>query len=188
VDDATLLQRARRGDTDAFSELFGRHQRAIYRYAVHMGGADAGDDVVQDTFLAVLGQSGRYEASRGTVGAYLLGVARHLLLKRLAIRVDLSLDDDSASVDRTIASDACSVLDTLTHAEMVQAVRAAVDSLPPSYREVIVLCELEELDYAEAAAIVECPIGTIRSRLHRARALLASKLAGARPVAGMRKG
>jgi len=183
VDDATLLQRARRGDTDAFSELFGRHQRAIYRYAVHMAGVDAGDDVVQDTFLAVLGQAGRYDASKGTVGAYLFGIARHLLLRRLAGRVDASIDDDSTAIGRAAVSEAGSVLETLTRAEQVHALRTAIDTLPPAYREVIVLCELEELDYAEAAAVVQCPIGTVRSRLHRARLLLATKLADLRPVA-----
>jgi RNA polymerase sigma-70 factor (ECF subfamily) len=69
------------------------------------------------------------------------------------------------------------VLDDLTRAETIAAVREAIASLPPVYREVVVLCELQEMNYADAAAVVECPIGTVRSRLHRARALLTTKLA-----------
>jgi RNA polymerase sigma-70 factor (ECF subfamily) len=62
-------------------------------------------------------------------------------------------------------------------------VRAAVGSLPPAYREVVVLCELQDFDYAAAAAIIGCPIGTVRSRLHRARAVLMIKLAALQPAA-----
>jgi RNA polymerase sigma-70 factor (ECF subfamily) len=61
-------------------------------------------------------------------------------------------------------------------------VRAAVRSLPPQYREVIVLCELQEMDYAAAAGVIRCPIGTVRSRLHRARTLLSAKLAAMQPA------
>lgn len=68
----------------------------------------------------------------------------------------------------------------LERAEMIALVRGAVQSLPPVYREVIALCELQEMDYASAAALIECPIGTVRSRLHRGRALLTQKLASLR--------
>src|SRR5215510_14647072 len=84
IDDAALLERARHGDEDAFSELFSRHQRAVFRYAVYMCGAEAADDIVQDTFMNVLLKSGRYDASQGAVISYLLGTARHLILRRLS--------------------------------------------------------------------------------------------------------
>src|SRR5215510_12423594 len=84
IDDAALLERARRGDEDAFSELFSRHQGAVFRYAVYMCGADAADDVVQDTFMNVLLKSGRYDASKGAVISYILGTARHIMLRRLS--------------------------------------------------------------------------------------------------------
>jgi RNA polymerase sigma-70 factor (ECF subfamily) len=176
-DEAGLLERARRGDEEAFSQLYACHQRAIYRYAVYLCGQDAGDDIVQETFLAVLRQTARVDTLRGTVAGYLLGIARHLAMKRLGTRgQDESLSDN-------MASDSPVVLDDLTRAETIDAVRAAVRSLPPAYREVVVLCELDEMDYAAAAAIVECPVGTIRSRLHRARTLLAAKLAAISPAA-----
>jgi len=69
-------------------------------------------------------------------------------------------------------------LDDFARRETIGFVRAAVQSLPPAHREVIVLCELEEMDYAEAASVMQCPVGTVRSRLNRARALLSRKLGG----------
>ena len=153
-----------------------------------MCGHDAGDDIVQETFLAVLGRGGRYDPSRGTVTAYLFGIARHLALKRLAARIDAALDEDCAeSISAVAPSSQADVLDDLTRAETIEAVRGAVQSLPPVYREVVVLCELQEMDYAAAADIIQCPVGTIRSRLHRARTLLTMKLAAIQPVAAMRR-
>ena len=86
VDDAGLLERARRGDAEAFSLLFARCQGPIYRYAAHMCGREAADDVVQETFLAVLRGTGRYDAARGGALGYLFGIARHVVLQRLGSR------------------------------------------------------------------------------------------------------
>jgi RNA polymerase sigma-70 factor (ECF subfamily) len=179
VDDVGLLERARRGDQEAFSRLFARYQRAIYRYAAYMAGREAADDIVQETFLAVLQQRGRDDAPRGAVLAYLIGIARHRLLKRFASRQETllaePLDDD---LHEAVASDDLTALDGLARAEMIETVRAAVHALPAAYREAIVLCELQEMPYAEAAGVMQCPIGTVRSRLHRARTLLSATLNG----------
>ena len=182
-DDVGLIERARRGDEDAFSRLFARHQRVIYRYASYMCGPAAGDDIVQETFLAVLRQAGRHDPLRGTVVGYLFGIARHVVMKRLASRHDDSFVEpvDDISGD-AVAADQATALDDLTRAETIEAVRAAVHSLPPAYREVVVLCEFQELDYAAAAGVVACPVGTVRSRLHRARTLLTAKLAAIQPL------
>ena len=180
-----LLERASRGDAEAVSALFARYQAAVFRYAVHMCGRDAGDDVVQETFLTVMRQPGRYDPARGPVIGYLLGIARHLSLRRLTARPGAfagELDEREEAVDPAQES----VLDSLTRIELIDAVRAAVHSLPPLYREVIVLCELQEMDYAAAAGIIQCPIGTVRSRLHRARTLLSAKLAAMQPAGGQR--
>jgi len=187
-DDSGLIERARRGDEEAFSRLFARYQRVIYRYAAYVCGPAAGDDIVQETFLAVLRQTGRHDTLRGTVAGYLLGIARHVAMKRLASRHDSLVDpvDDIGSGD--VAADQATALDDLTRAETIEAVRAAVHSLPPAYREVVVLCEFQELDYAAAAGVVDCPIGTVRSRLHRARTLLTAKLAAIQPVSRKSRG
>ena len=172
MDDAGLLAAARRGDAEAFSALFARYQGPLFRYAAHMCGRDWGDDVVQETFLAVLRDPVRYDASRGTVGAYLFGIARHQVFRRLRGRAD-------ANGDVEIGEPAVPpiALDHLTRVETIEAVRGAIESLPAVFREVVVLCELQEMTYGEAASIVGCPLGTVRSRLHRARAMLMTKLA-----------
>jgi RNA polymerase sigma-70 factor (ECF subfamily) len=183
VDDPRLLERARRGDEEAFSELFRRCQRPIYRYAVHMCGPGSGDDIVQETFLAVLRQKGRFDATRGSVLNYLFGIARHLVIRRISPGFEVALEEQSTIEEERAAFEAPpTALDDLTRDETVRAVREAVRSLPPVYREAIVLCELEEMDYASAATVMACPIGTVRSRLHRARVLLAAKLTAMQAV------
>jgi RNA polymerase sigma-70 factor (ECF subfamily) len=186
VDDVGLLERARRGDEEAFSRLFARYQRAVYRYAVYMAGRDAADDIVQETFLVVLQQPGRTDAPRGAVLAYLIGIARHRVLKRLSARHERPGKQEYEQAHDTVEDSAVtvwppdahhsSVLDDLTRTETIDAVRAAVRALPAAYREAIVLCELQEMPYAEAAEAIGCPIGTVRSRLHRAKALLMAAL------------
>src|SRR5207247_2076734 len=102
-------------------------------------------------------------------------IARHHILKRLwRSRIEATLDEEDADVD---SADHAAAFDAISRTEIVDCVRAAIHRLPPLYREVIVLCELQELDYATAAAVIEVPVGTVRSRLHRAKALLAAKLA-----------
>ena len=77
---------------------------------------------------------------------------------------------------RALAADGGDTLAELTRNERIESLRRAVLALPPAYREVVVLCDLHERDYAEAAAALGCAIGTVRSRLHRARALLMEKM------------
>ena len=178
VDEGTLLARARHGDEAAFSLLFARHERAVYRYAAYICGRDGADDVVQDTFLAILRQRERIDVPTGALLGYLLGIARRVALKRLTVqdaRDEVQLQ--ALDVQDTVAGSQLTALDALTRREANEVVRAAIHSLPLVYREVVALCDLQELDYACAADVLQVPIGTVRSRLHRARALLAAKLA-----------
>lgn len=177
VDEATLLRRAREGDEGAFAELYARHHRPIYRYAARMCGPDAADDVLQETFVVILERGERFDPARGTFGAFLFGIARHMVLKQLGPKYQVPPADAADAVTPSPPPDA---LDALSARERIEAVRVAIASLPPVYREAVVLCDLEELEYPAAARVVGCPIGTIRSRLHRARALLVTKLAALR--------
>jgi RNA polymerase sigma-70 factor (ECF subfamily) len=174
MDDRDLLERARRGDEPAFSQLFSRHQRQIFLYAAYMCGPAAADDIVQETFLVVLRQTGRRDSPAGSVLGYLIGIARHLVMKRHGRISEWAVDE--AVLEQAPASEP-NAFDRLAAAQSVDAIRGAVRSLPPAYREAIVLCELQEIDYATAATLLNCPVGTVRSRLHRGRALLATKLA-----------
>ena len=185
MEDAGLIALARRGDAVAFSRLFAGFERRIFRYAAHMCGRDAADDVVQETFLAVLRGRVDYDAGKGSVGNYLFGIARHFVLKRLSAREVATFDLDEHDEETAWPDERPSVVDSLTRAETIQAVRAAIASLPAVYREVVVLCELQEMSYADAAVIAQCPIGTVRSRLHRAKAMLTTKLSASRSGADL---
>ena len=122
-------------------------------------------------------ESRQYQPERGPLLAYLYGVARNHVLRHLErdrAYVESIDDPDSEAADQMASGD--DVLGDLTRGERIQLLRQAILKLPPLYREVVVLCELHELDYTEAAAILGCPVGTVRSRLHRARTLLIWKL------------
>jgi RNA polymerase sigma-70 factor (ECF subfamily) len=176
VPDKVLLQRALEGDERAFTALYRRRQGGIYRFAMQMTGSiEAAEDVTQETFLAVLGVGSRYEESRGTVAAFLYGIARKLVLRRLerGRGPDRGCESDSDASDCTSGED---ILGDLTRQETIEQVRSAVLRLPAVYREAVVLCDLQDLSYQEAAAALECPVGTVRSRLNRARALLKQRL------------
>jgi RNA polymerase sigma-70 factor (ECF subfamily) len=184
VPDHQLLQQIAGGDADAFTALFRRRRADIYRFALHMIGSVAtAEDVTQEVFLSVMRDAGRYDPARATVPAWLCGIARNHVLRRLERdRFLQPLDSDTASR----AADAPDPLSALAHAERINAVRSAVMSLPVRYREAVVLCDLQELSYADAAAALECAIGTVRSRLHRGRTLLAAKLRDQRGAASVK--
>ena len=152
--------------------LYRRHQGRIYRFAVHMSGSAAvGEEVTQEVFLALLRGGAKYNAARGPLEQFLFGVARKQVLRY--IEKDRRQENDE---DLTALRSDDYVLGDLTRKETVELLRKAVLSLPARYREVVVLCEMQEMDYVEAAAVMGCAVGTVRSRLSRARALLAEKL------------
>ena len=176
--DDELLIRIQSGDEQAFLDLYRRRQAALYRFALHMSGSmPVAEDITQEVFLALLREECGYDPERGTLSGYLFGIARKLVLRHLERgRSDVVLEmdaDDSVLPELAVIADP--MMD-LTRREGIDALRRAVQALPRRYREVVVLCDLEEVDYADAAVALGCPIGTVRSRLHRARGLLLDKL------------
>ena len=152
--------------------LYRRHQSRIYRFAVHMSGSAAvGEELTQEVFLALLRGGAKYNAARGSLEQFLFGVARKQVLRYIG--KDRRQENEE---DVTALQSSDDVLGDLTRKETVELLRKAVLSLPASYREVVVLCEMQEMDYASAATVMGCAVGTVRSRLSRARALLADKL------------
>jgi RNA polymerase sigma-70 factor (ECF subfamily) len=183
--DEELLIRIHSGDEQAFVSLYRKRQGALFRFVLHMSGSEAlAEDVTQEVFLAVIRDGCGFDPARGTLTGYLYGIARKLVLRHIERgRLDITLESDlevTALPEMAVEDD--TLLD-LTHREGLEALRRAVLALPRRYREVVVLCDLEEVDYAEAAAALGCPIGTVRSRLHRARALLYEKLTKERHTA-----
>jgi len=166
--DQTLVERARGGDREAFALVYRRHQASVFQFARALtGSASMAEDVVQDVFVLLMGELDRYDAARGTLKTYLFGIARNLARnKARQVRRLLSLDDrdDWAVPEDPTAALAAS--EELTH------LRRCLNALPIGYREVLVLCHLHELDYADAAVVLNVPIGTVRSRLHRGRQML----------------
>jgi RNA polymerase sigma-70 factor, ECF subfamily len=176
--DEELIARIVTGDRDAFAALYRRRRADVYRFALHVSGSPAvADDVTQDVFMAVIHDARRYRPDRAGVSPWLLGIARNHVRRSLARRPTVALPDDDSEAGRTLAIDA-DPLAGLARRQYLAALRRAVLELPVKYREAVVLCDLQELSYADAAHALGCAIGTIRSRLHRARALLASRLRG----------
>ena len=176
--DQQLLRLIVRGDEAAFLTFYRRHQGPVYRFALQISGqVEIAEEVTQDVFMLVMRSASKYDSKRGSVAAYLYGIARNFVLRRLEQeRPYLTTLDDPESEYSDVAADREDTLAELTRNERIESLRRAVLALPPAYREVVVLCDLHELDYAEVAAALDCAIGTVRSRLHRARALLTEKM------------
>lgn len=179
--DDELIRALAAGDESAFLDLYRRWQGPIFRFGLQMSGLRAvAEDVTQETFLALIRDSSRYRAARGSVAAYLYGIARHITLRCLARERSLAVKDETlANVAETLDVAGKDPYQNSVRNQRSERLWAAVLALPVHYREVIVLCELHEVDYAEAAALLGCSIGTVRSRLHRARAILTERLRAA---------
>ena len=177
--DAELLRLMAAGDETAFVTLYQRHQAPVYRFALLMSGAaSVAEEVTQEVFLAMIREPHRYDPARGSLAAYLYGVARNQVLRLLRrersfVQLDDESNEDSPSQSLIAADDPFS---DCNRSEVIELVRQAVLSLPARYREVVVLCDFQELSASEAAAALDCPVGTVNSRLHRGHTLLLKKL------------
>ena len=187
IQDEQLLRMMQLGDEDAFTTLYRRRQGGIYRFVLEMSGSTSlAEDVTQEVFMALIRDNRGYDPSRGSLGAYLLGMARHHALRlikrdRTYVSILQTWDGSGDSTDLTPLSP------ENPHAEMsrresIHWVQQAILSLPEHYREAVVVCDLNEMSYEDAASVLGCSVGTVRSRLHRGRALLSQKLAGGKKV------
>jgi RNA polymerase sigma-70 factor (ECF subfamily) len=178
--DSELLQAMRAGDEGALAELYRRRQPGIYRFALQMcGSQELAEDITQEVFMVLMREAHTFDPARGSLSAFLMGIARHHVLRRLQrerFYVSMNESSDTDSLSNQLLVTAVGPLDEMSRTEAIEAVRRAVLALPERYREVVVLCDLQEMSYGETAEILGCAIGTVRSRLHRARALLIEKL------------
>ena len=172
INDGELLRRSARQDEDAFLILYRRHQGAVFRFALHMSGSrETAEEVTQEVFLTLISGGWGYAAEQGSLQGYLIGIARNKVRRQLLRSQKFSADCEAKEAQIAAPSYGSDEREV-----ELAALQAAVLSLPPNYREVVVLCDLEEMDYSEVAEQLGCPLGTVRSRLYRARAILGSKL------------
>src|ERR1700704_5684208 len=175
VDDE-LIARIAGGDREAFALLYRRYRTDVYRFAAHVSGSPAvADDVVQDVFVAVIEGASGYRADRSGVLPWLLGIARNHVRRWRSQRPVQPLPGDETRDGRNLAVQR-DPLGEISMQRHTTALRRALVELPVRYRETIVLWDLQELSYADAAHALGCAVGTVRSRLHRGRALLARRL------------
>jgi RNA polymerase sigma-70 factor (ECF subfamily) len=160
---------------DEFRSAFLEHQDAVYRFLWRMAGPGAAEDLAQEVFLALLRHPARFDPARGTLRTFLLAIARNLALKRWRDEHRfVELDNErfvAPSLDASVS-------------ETADLVAAAVRSLPPLQREAVILAEFEQCSLEEIARMVAAEVGTVKSRLHRARENLRRMLA---PLRGSRE-
>lgn len=172
--DPELLERMAAGDREALAIIFRRHHRTVYRFSRQMlGSKEAAEDVTQDVFVALTRSANRFNPAVASLSTYLYGIARNLVLqhyKRSKARIEISID--TIFLEDAALATGDDPAESISRAQMTRQLRLAIFRLPVHYREVVVLCELNGLSYEEAAQVAGCPVGTIRSRLSRARQML----------------
>lgn len=179
--DTELHRAALRGDGDAIAALYRRHGSLVYRFTLRMSqNATVAEEVTQEVFLALLRHTDRFNPARSAMSTWLCSIARNQLSKHYErnMRYQQADEEEEGAFDPPSLEDSPAML--LTRKEAVEAVRQGIDSLPAPLKEVLLLCEFEDMTYEQAAYILNVPIGTVRSRLHRAKLRLQPLL---RPVA-----
>lgn len=176
LSDAALHRAALQGNEEAIATLYRRHGGLVYRFTLRMSrDAAMAEEITQEVFLALLRQLERFDPQRGALSTWLCGIARRQLWKHFEQGAGMaSLEDEAGALE--VESEDESPMGSLLRREAVASLWAAVETLPVELREVIVLCALEEMSYEQVAEVLAVPVGTVRSRLHRAKARLKAVL------------
>ncbi|MGY0062519.1 RNA polymerase sigma factor [Streptomyces sp. LZ34] len=181
--DASLIERSR-DEPEAFAVLFDRHADAVHRYAARRLGTEAADDLMAETFTTAFQQRHRYDLERADARPWLFGIATNLISRHRRAearrfkalgRLPAPADHDEAVADRVAAR--------VTAQGVRRELAGALSRLPARHRDVVLLVAWAGLGYEEAAEALEVPVGTVRSRLHRARSKLREALGGSDPTA-----
>lgn len=182
IQNLALLTEMRSGNTAAFAQLYRQHQGPLYRFALlRCGSAAAAADIVQEIFLALLNNTLKFDPSRGVLQGFLFGVARNFLSKQHEANcryVSNSHAPDTDDASDELADTVAGPLERLLVNEAAENVRVALQQISPHFRDVLILYEMHDLSYLEIAQICDIDLGTVRSRLSRARARLLGLLKG----------
>lgn len=175
-----LVMRLVAGDAAALDAIYRAQAGAVYRYALALCGNPAwAADATQEAFVALADRPQGFDASRGTLGAYLAGVARYTLLacfREAGTHVPLEDPEDGRAGPLPPAAEPVSPEVLMVREQASAQLWEALRALPWAFREALVLVDLQDRPYAEAAAIAGIELNTLRTRLHRARLRLASLL------------
>ena len=170
IEDRELVRRVLAGQTDDFRALVDRHQQPIFRFASGLlGNREEAQDVAQETFLAAFANLSGYDSSRAAFSTWLFTIARNRCLNLLKQRRPIALAEPDSIGDVTPA-------DPIVSQELSLQLDRALAALPVEQRSAFVLAEIEELPYAEIARIEQTSLGTVKSRIHRAKQRLQSLL------------
>ncbi len=174
--DWDLVRKSKRGDTEAFAELVRRHQQSVFNFCLRMlRNVEDAEDIAQEVFVQAYRNVKRFRP-RAKFSTWLFAIAKNMSLnlirdQKRGSRLMLPIDDGLDGV--TVAADATGRPDSKAAVhETADVVRAAIDRLSEDHKLVIVLRDLEGLSYREVGRVLQCPPGTVKSRLARARANL----------------
>ena len=176
-DDAALLAAIKTGEVGAFTELVGRHQRSLINFFYHLSwDRQAAEDCAQEVFLRVYSHLETYEP-QAKFTTFLFRIARNLWIDRMRTAAvhgkPLSLEasgggGDERKLQDRVASRAPSPVEVLAREEQQAALRRAIDQLPEEQRAVVILSEIQGMKYQDIGAILDVPVGTVKSRMHTA--------------------
>lgn len=180
VEDLELVARAQKGDVAAFSALVERYQARVYNLAFRlMSNADDAAEVTQESFLAAWESLKRFRAeSSFYTWLYRLVVNKALTHRRSRdMKKEFSVGDGEATVLDTAPDGGAGPVRAVEAKERAEMVQAAIAALPVDFRAVVVLKDIEGMEYEEIAEVLDIALGTVKSRLHRGRMLLRGALA-----------
>ena len=170
IDDRELVRRVLAGGTNDFRVIVDRHQLPIFRFALGLlGNREEAEDVTQEVLLAVFANLSGYDSSRAAFATWLFTIARNRCINLLKRTRPIALNDPDSIADSMSA-------DPVVRQELSRQLDRALAELPVEQRSAFVLAEIEELPYAEIARIERTSLGTVKSRIHRARQRLHSLL------------
>ena len=185
MDEAALILDAQRGDLEAFNRLVLAYQDLVYTQAYRMmGETEAAEDAAQDAFIAAFRKLGSYRG--GSFKAWLLRIVTNLCYDELRRRKrrpttplePIDNDDEEIESPRWLSDPNGTPEDEAERAELARALQRCLDQLPPEFRAVVALVDVQGMDYVEAAESIAKPLGTVKSRLARARMRMRDCLQG----------
>jgi RNA polymerase sigma factor (sigma-70 family) len=182
ADDATVIGLSR-DEPEQFTVLFRRHAPHIQRYVARRLGPDAADDIVAETFLLAFRQRDRYDPGRADARPWLYGIATHLIGRHRRAEIRLYRALARTGADPVTAPFTDRVDDRVSAGHASRQLAAALARLSAELRDTLLLAAWSNLSYEEIAAALGVPVGTVRSRLSRARGKLRQSLGDADPSA-----